>query len=108
MSAIDSDEQAEFKRFTYQISDGNEVGNFRIDPDSGWVTTATRLDREESQSHSFTVVAIDSGFPQKTGEKYCRVRKGNRKQVEVTVELLYGSVKLCKASRDGAKGKKRL
>ena len=68
MSAIDSDEQAEFRRFTYRISDGDVDGNFGIDSTSGWITTHGRLDREQQETHMFTVVAIDSGSPPRTGK----------------------------------------
>ena len=67
VSAIDSDLQAEFSRFTYFISDGNEEGLFRIDLNSGWITTNKELDREEQQMHELNVEAIDSGSPPKTG-----------------------------------------
>ena len=72
MSAIDSDEQAENRRFNYRISGGDLDGNFRIDSASGWITTDARLDREEQETHTFTVVAIDSGSPPRTGTIICR------------------------------------
>ena len=68
MSAIDSDEQAEFRRFTYRISGGDVDNNFRVDSTSGWITTHARLDREQQETHTFTVVAIDSGSPPRTGK----------------------------------------
>ncbi len=68
VSAIDSDEQAEFRRFTYRISGGDADGDFRIDSATGWITTNTPLDRETTPTLTFTVVAIDSGSPPKTGE----------------------------------------
>ena len=71
MSAIDSDEQAENRRFNYRISDGDLDGNFRIDSASGWITTAAQLNREQQETHTFTVVAIDSGSPPRTGTIIC-------------------------------------
>ena len=43
--------------------DGRSQNMFKIDPESGQVTTTVVLDRESIATHSFQIIAVDSGRP---------------------------------------------
>ena len=45
--------------FIYKVKDGNEKTHFRIDKNSGLITTAASLDRETTTSYQLSVVAED-------------------------------------------------
>ena len=51
----------------YAITDGNEQGQFEIDPLSGNVSSLVTFDREERSSYSLTVIAVDGGVSPNTG-----------------------------------------
>ncbi|KAJ8015003.1 hypothetical protein DPEC_G00021630 [Dallia pectoralis] len=65
VKAMDADGQQN-SRITYQLAptSPNEVAAiFRIDGVTGQLTTRKSLDREQQDSHTLTVLAIDSGSP---------------------------------------------
>lgn len=50
---------------TYSISNGNSKGLFTVNPTSGAISVAGRLDRETQERHVLMVTATDSGRPPK-------------------------------------------
>ncbi|XP_070559913.1 LOW QUALITY PROTEIN: protocadherin Fat 4-like [Ptychodera flava] len=50
-------------RLTYTLTNGNELGHFNIDPDTGVLTVAQALDRETKASYAMTVTVNDNGTP---------------------------------------------
>ncbi|KAH7641931.1 protocadherin-like wing polarity protein stan isoform x3 [Dermatophagoides farinae] len=59
VEAID-DDVGENARITYSL---NEVPEFRIDPNSGAITTVKALDRETTAGYTLIVTAQDNGIP---------------------------------------------
>lgn len=55
----------------YNISSGNEFGNFAINTSTGALSLAKPLDFELCQKHEMTVSAIDGGWIARTG--YCSI-----------------------------------
>ena len=64
LKAVDQDSD----NITYFIS--TETLPFTLDPQTGILKTSMLLDREETESHSLTVLAKDGGSPQKTGTAF--------------------------------------
>lgn len=65
-NAADPD-QGDAGKITYNLvatRDGRSQNMFAIDPTTGRVTTATKLDRESIAVHYFQIIATDSGQPQ--------------------------------------------
>lgn len=58
LQANDTDSTA----ITYELTEGNSDGTFRLDPASGLLSTATSLDYESTPSYNLTIVARD-GVP---------------------------------------------
>lgn len=58
LTAIDEDTSS----ITYEISENNEAGDFRIDPTSGLVVTANTLDYETQSVYNLSITATD-GLP---------------------------------------------
>ncbi|KAL8207012.1 UNVERIFIED_CONTAM: Protocadherin Fat 4, partial [Gekko kuhli] len=55
----------------YNISSGNELGNFAINASTGTLSLAKPLDYELCQKHEMTVSAVDGGWVARTG--YCSI-----------------------------------
>ncbi|KAF2364658.1 EGF-like calcium-binding domain [Trinorchestia longiramus] len=51
----------------YSIIRGDPDGHFRVDPTTGWLFVASKLDREKLKSYTLDVLALDHGIPQRTG-----------------------------------------
>lgn len=51
----------------YAITDGNEQGQFGINPISGNMSSLVRFDREERPFYTLTVIAVDGGVNPNTG-----------------------------------------
>ncbi|KFM63480.1 Protocadherin Fat 2, partial [Stegodyphus mimosarum] len=60
--AIDKDSR-DNGRVTYVISQGNERGHFSLDYDSGLLSVAKPLDREEIHHYELNITASDHGRP---------------------------------------------
>ncbi len=67
VAAVDRDVRPHNSLFSYSISYGDDDGRFSIDPASGLIEVAAKLDREEVPSYNLTVSAIDGGSPPATG-----------------------------------------
>ena len=62
---------------TYSIVGGNTDGKFRINANSGLVTTTGTLDREKKDRYQLTVRATDGGTPQMSGNVIVEVAVGD-------------------------------
>lgn len=62
VNAIDLDSN-ENGRITYSIENGNRDDQFEINPDTGYITVASPLDREAISSYVLEVLAKDNGLP---------------------------------------------
>ncbi|OQR69060.1 cadherin-related tumor suppressor-like, partial [Tropilaelaps mercedesae] len=67
VTATDKDVRPNNNQFYYAILDGNTRNAFAIDPHTGDVHTAARLDRETVPDYNLTIGAIDNGTPPQTG-----------------------------------------
>lgn len=70
ISANDED-TGENARITYIMEDN--VPQFRIDPDTGTVTTSMELDYEDQASYTLAITAHDNGIPQKSDTTYVEI-----------------------------------
>ncbi|CAG5927699.1 unnamed protein product [Menidia menidia] len=70
ISATDED-TGENARITYLMEDG--APQFRIDPDTGAITTTMEIDYEEQASYTLAVEARDNGIPQKSDTTYVEI-----------------------------------
>ncbi|XP_028652386.2 cadherin EGF LAG seven-pass G-type receptor 2 isoform X2 [Erpetoichthys calabaricus] len=70
ISATDED-TGENSRITYIMEDS--IPQFRIDPDSGAVTTQMELDYEDQVSYTLAITAKDNGIPQKSDTTYLEI-----------------------------------
>lgn len=64
ISATDED-TGENSRITYMMDDN--VPQFKIDPDTGAITTQMEIDYEDQASYTLAIIAKDNGIPQKSG-----------------------------------------
>lgn len=64
ISATDED-TGENARITYMMDDN--VPQFKINPDSGAITTQMEIDYEDQASYTLAIIAKDNGIPQKSG-----------------------------------------
>uniref|UniRef100_A0A8C6UYA7 Cadherin EGF LAG seven-pass G-type receptor 1a n=1 Tax=Neogobius melanostomus TaxID=47308 RepID=A0A8C6UYA7_9GOBI len=64
ISATDED-TGENARITYMMDDN--VPQFKIDPDTGAITTQMEIDYEDQASYTLAIIAKDNGIPQKSG-----------------------------------------
>ena len=62
VSATDADSSTN-AALTYSIASGNNASDFRIDSNTGLVSTASSLDREKKSSYSLQIQAADGGNP---------------------------------------------
>ncbi|XP_036375616.1 cadherin EGF LAG seven-pass G-type receptor 1 [Megalops cyprinoides] len=70
ISATDED-TGENARITYVMEDN--VPQFKIDPDSGAITTQTEIDYEDQASYTLAIIARDNGIPQKSDTTYVEI-----------------------------------
>ncbi len=94
VEAVDIDVRPSNNRFSYEILQGNDNNTFRIDPLSGTVELAGKLDRELIDSYILTIGAVDTGEPPATGMATLSIsvldRNDNAPQLEKM--LLRGSI----------------
>ncbi|XP_072233193.1 cadherin EGF LAG seven-pass G-type receptor 1 isoform X2 [Leuresthes tenuis] len=70
ISATDED-TGENARITYVMEDN--VPQFKIDPDTGAITTQMEIDYEDLASYTLAIVARDNGIPQKSDTTYVEI-----------------------------------
>ncbi|NWJ09241.1 CELR2 protein, partial [Crypturellus undulatus] len=70
ISATDED-TGENARIIYLMEDS--IPQFRIDPDTGAVTTQMELDYEDQVSYTLAITARDNGIPQKSDTTYLEI-----------------------------------
>ncbi|XP_078098403.1 cadherin EGF LAG seven-pass G-type receptor 2 isoform X5 [Mustelus asterias] len=70
ISATDED-TGENARITYFMEDS--IPQFKIEPDSGAVTTLMELDYEDQVSYTLAITAKDNGIPQKSDTTYLEI-----------------------------------
>ncbi|XP_069485338.1 cadherin EGF LAG seven-pass G-type receptor 1 isoform X3 [Ambystoma mexicanum] len=70
ISATDED-TGENSRITYIMEDN--IPQFRIDPDTGTITTQMELDYEDQASYTLAITAKDNGIPQKSDTTYVEI-----------------------------------
>uniref|UniRef100_A0A8B9Q4N3 Cadherin EGF LAG seven-pass G-type receptor 2 n=1 Tax=Apteryx owenii TaxID=8824 RepID=A0A8B9Q4N3_APTOW len=70
ISATDED-TGENARITYLMEDS--IPQFKIDPDTGAVTTQMELDYEDQVSYTLAITARDNGIPQKSDTTYLEI-----------------------------------
>ena len=73
VSAVDKDVRPRNSQFSYSIFAGNVDNKFNVDPNSGVVTVAKVLDREEVAFYNLTVRAVDTGAPPAIGETHVHI-----------------------------------
>ena len=73
VSAVDNDLEANVRKFTYQMLDGNSALKFTVDSQTGWVRTAGSLDREAVEVYELIVGAVETGPSGQTGSTTVRV-----------------------------------
>ncbi|XP_062852533.1 cadherin EGF LAG seven-pass G-type receptor 1 [Trichomycterus rosablanca] len=70
ISATDED-TGENARITYVMEDN--VPQFKIDPDTGAITTQVEIDYEDQASYTLAIIAHDNGIPQKSDTTYVEI-----------------------------------
>ncbi|XP_060935371.1 cadherin EGF LAG seven-pass G-type receptor 1 [Limanda limanda] len=70
ISATDED-TGENARITYVMED--KVPQFKIDPDTGAITTQMEIDYEDHASYTLAIIARDNGIPQKSDTTYVEI-----------------------------------
>ncbi|KAM4569520.1 cadherin EGF LAG seven-pass G-type receptor 1 isoform 2-T2 [Odontesthes bonariensis] len=70
ISATDED-TGENARITYVMEDN--VPQFKIDPDTGAITTQMEIDYEDLASYTLAIIARDNGIPQKSDTTYVEI-----------------------------------
>ncbi|XP_056107101.1 cadherin EGF LAG seven-pass G-type receptor 1 [Rhinichthys klamathensis goyatoka] len=70
ISATDED-TGENARITYEMEDN--VPQFKIDPDTGAITTQIEIDYEDLASYTLAIIARDNGIPQKSDTTYVEI-----------------------------------
>ncbi|KAM4712410.1 cadherin EGF LAG seven-pass G-type receptor 1 isoform 2-T2 [Anableps anableps] len=66
------DDTGENARITYAMEDN--VPQFKIDPDTGVITTQMEIDYEVQASYTLAIIARDNGIPQKSDTTYVEIR----------------------------------
>lgn len=74
VKAVNKDVRPQNNQFGYSIIAGNIDQVFKVDPQSGEVETAKKLDREKISSYSLTIGAIDTGVPAQTGTATIKIQ----------------------------------
>ncbi|XP_017046203.1 LOW QUALITY PROTEIN: cadherin-related tumor suppressor [Drosophila ficusphila] len=67
VKAIDKDVRPQNNQFSYSIINGNLKQSFKVDVQTGEISTASLLDREEIATYNLVIGAIDTGLPPQTG-----------------------------------------
>lgn len=70
IGATDED-TGENARITYVMEDN--VPQFKIDPDTGAITTQIEIDYEDQASYTLAIIARDNGIPQKSDTTYVEI-----------------------------------
>ncbi|KAM4619207.1 cadherin EGF LAG seven-pass G-type receptor 1-like [Polymixia lowei] len=70
ISATDED-TGENARITYVMEDN--VPQFKINPDTGAITTQIEIDYEDQASYTLAIIASDNGIPQKSDTTYVEI-----------------------------------
>ncbi|XP_018408005.1 PREDICTED: cadherin EGF LAG seven-pass G-type receptor 1 [Nanorana parkeri] len=70
ISATDED-TGENARITYIMEDN--IPQFRIDPDTGTITSLVELDYEDQAAYTLAITAKDNGIPQKSDTTYVEI-----------------------------------
>uniref|UniRef100_A0A667YJH3 Cadherin EGF LAG seven-pass G-type receptor 2 n=1 Tax=Myripristis murdjan TaxID=586833 RepID=A0A667YJH3_9TELE len=70
IAATDED-TGENARITYIMEDN--VPQFKIDPDTGAITTQIEIDYEDQASYTLAIIASDNGIPQKSDTTYVEI-----------------------------------
>ncbi|XP_076008243.1 cadherin EGF LAG seven-pass G-type receptor 1 isoform X2 [Genypterus blacodes] len=70
ISATDED-TGENARITYVMEDN--VPQFKMDPDTGAITTQMEIDYEDQASYTIAIIARDNGIPQKSDTTYVEI-----------------------------------
>ncbi|XP_064546558.1 cadherin-related tumor suppressor [Drosophila montana] len=73
VKAIDKDVRPQNNQFTYSIINGNIKQSFKIDAETGEISTAALLDREDIAHYNLVIGAIDTGLPPQTGTATVRI-----------------------------------
>lgn len=73
VKAVDTDVRTQNNMFSYSLIGGNADQAFKVDPQTGQVETANRLDRETMSSYALVVGAIDTGVPPATGTTMVKI-----------------------------------
>lgn len=74
VNATDRDLRPQNNQFSYSLIGGNIEQGFKIDPQSGQIETARKLDREKVPTYSLIVGAIDTGIPSQTGTTLVKIQ----------------------------------
>lgn len=74
VKATDIDVRPSNNRFSYKILDGNTNSSFKLDPMTGIISTMIPLDREETETFTLIVGAIDMGQPPQTGTTIVNIK----------------------------------
>uniref|UniRef100_A0A3B5M9F6 Cadherin domain-containing protein n=1 Tax=Xiphophorus couchianus TaxID=32473 RepID=A0A3B5M9F6_9TELE len=72
MITATDDDTGENARITYVMEDN--VPQFKIDPDTGVITTQMEIDYEHQASYTLAIIARDNGIPQKSDTTYVEIR----------------------------------
>lgn len=62
---------------TYLLDSSQFSDTFNLDPSTGMISTINTLDYEQFPIYEFNVLAVDSGFPQRTGSATVRIGTNN-------------------------------
>ncbi|XP_062928641.1 cadherin EGF LAG seven-pass G-type receptor 1 isoform X2 [Mobula hypostoma] len=91
ISASDED-TGENARITYVMEDN--IPQFKIDPDTGTITTQMELDYEDQASYTLAVTARDNGIPQKSDTTYVEIliNDANDNKPQFVRDLYQGTV----------------
>uniref|UniRef100_A0A673CDI8 Cadherin EGF LAG seven-pass G-type receptor 1a n=1 Tax=Sphaeramia orbicularis TaxID=375764 RepID=A0A673CDI8_9TELE len=91
ISATDED-TGENARITYMMEDN--VPQFKIDPDTGAITTQMEIDYEDQASYTLAIIAKDNGIPQKSDTTYVEIiiLDANDNEPQFLRDMYQGSV----------------
>ncbi|XP_020781834.2 cadherin EGF LAG seven-pass G-type receptor 1 [Boleophthalmus pectinirostris] len=91
ITATDED-TGENARVTYMMEDN--VPQFKIDPDTGVITTQMEIDYEDQASYTLAIIAKDNGIPQKTGTTHVdiMIQDANDNEPQFIRDMYQGSV----------------
>lgn len=74
VKAVDKDVRPQNNQFGYSLIGGNIDQAFKVDPQTGQIETARKLDREKTPTYSLIVGAIDTGIPAQTGTTIVKIQ----------------------------------